>query len=392
MARRASIQSRKMPAPQAPTPGARSRARRLRDVLRQAVLAPISAKTPGRIKLVACVFLALLRDYRRQADLFRPASGARRRRQARRRRRHRGGAARHPRPQWRDSRDRHQGDVGLRRAAPHHRQGRSGRTSDRRAARRRRAAICASGSARARASSGSSARSRRSSRRRSFASACPASASCPRTSASIRTARSRAHVLGFANLDNEGIAGIEKYIDGQGLADLHGAGLQPDAGKSRRRSRFARPQGDLRRARRTRQGHRASSRRRPAPPPSSTSIPARSSRMASLPDFDPNKPADALRSRPYQPHDGRRLRDGLDLQGDVARDGARCRQGQPQFAGRRARLAALRPLHHPRFPRPASHADRAGGVHLFLEHRRGAHGADGRRRRAQGVSAQDGPT
>ncbi|MBV9393934.1 MAG: penicillin-binding protein 2, partial [Methylobacteriaceae bacterium] len=39
-----------------------------------------------------------------------------------------------------------------------------------------------------------------------------------------------AHVLGFANLDNVGIAGIEKYIDGQGLADLHNAGfsLTPD--------------------------------------------------------------------------------------------------------------------------------------------------------------------
>lgn len=34
-----------------------------------------------------------------------------------------------------------------------------------------------------------------------------------------------AHVLGFANIDNIGIAGIEKYIDGQGLNDLRGAGL-----------------------------------------------------------------------------------------------------------------------------------------------------------------------
>ena len=34
-----------------------------------------------------------------------------------------------------------------------------------------------------------------------------------------------AHVLGFANIDNIGIAGIEKFIDGQGLADLHGAGF-----------------------------------------------------------------------------------------------------------------------------------------------------------------------
>ena len=38
-----------------------------------------------------------------------------------------------------------------------------------------------------------------------------------------------AHVLGFANVDNIGIAGIEKYIDGQGLADLHIAGFKPEA-------------------------------------------------------------------------------------------------------------------------------------------------------------------
>jgi cell division protein FtsI (penicillin-binding protein 3) len=34
-----------------------------------------------------------------------------------------------------------------------------------------------------------------------------------------------AHVIGFANIDNAGIAGIEKYIDGQGLKDLNGAGF-----------------------------------------------------------------------------------------------------------------------------------------------------------------------
>jgi cell division protein FtsI (penicillin-binding protein 3) len=34
-----------------------------------------------------------------------------------------------------------------------------------------------------------------------------------------------AHVLGYVNIDNAGIAGIEKYIDGQGLADLHGFGF-----------------------------------------------------------------------------------------------------------------------------------------------------------------------
>lgn len=38
-----------------------------------------------------------------------------------------------------------------------------------------------------------------------------------------------AHVLGFANVDNQGIAGMEKYIDGRGLADLTGAGLVSSA-------------------------------------------------------------------------------------------------------------------------------------------------------------------
>lgn len=34
------------------------------------------------------------------------------------------------------------------------------------------------------------------------------------------------HILGHVNVDNEGIAGVEKYIDGQGLADLQEIGLQ----------------------------------------------------------------------------------------------------------------------------------------------------------------------
>ena len=37
-------------------------------------------------------------------------------------------------------------------------------------------------------------------------------------------AEAAAHVLGFANVDNVGIAGMEKYIDSQGLAGSNGAG------------------------------------------------------------------------------------------------------------------------------------------------------------------------
>ena len=36
------------------------------------------------------------------------------------------------------------------------------------------------------------------------------------------------HLLGHVNIDNQGIAGIEKWLDGHGLADLHMAGLATD--------------------------------------------------------------------------------------------------------------------------------------------------------------------
>jgi cell division protein FtsI (penicillin-binding protein 3) len=36
------------------------------------------------------------------------------------------------------------------------------------------------------------------------------------------------HVIGHVNVDNQGIAGLEKWLDGRGLADLHRAGLASD--------------------------------------------------------------------------------------------------------------------------------------------------------------------
>src|SRR6516225_2668521 len=36
------------------------------------------------------------------------------------------------------------------------------------------------------------------------------------------------HLLGHVNIDNQGIAGIEKWLDGRGLADLHMAGFASD--------------------------------------------------------------------------------------------------------------------------------------------------------------------
>ncbi len=59
-------------------------------------------------------------------------------------------------------------------------------------------------------------------------SAFRASASSPRTSAFIPTAPVVSHIIGHVNIDNQGIAGIEKWLDGSGLADLHTAGFATD--------------------------------------------------------------------------------------------------------------------------------------------------------------------
>ncbi|WP_052034240.1 penicillin-binding protein 2 [Rhizobium sp. AP16] len=37
--------------------------------------------------------------------------------------------------------------------------------------------------------------------------------------------RTAAHILGYVDIDNHGVAGIEKYLDGQGLSDLTSAGM-----------------------------------------------------------------------------------------------------------------------------------------------------------------------
>ncbi len=87
------------------------------------------------------------------------------------------------------------------------------------------------------ASPGSSAKSRRSSRRRFTGLAFPASASCTENRRVYPTGPVVSHLLGHVNIDNQGIAGIEKCLDGQGLAALHMAGLRPTVCKIRSSSR-----------------------------------------------------------------------------------------------------------------------------------------------------------
>lgn len=103
-----------------------------------------------------------------------------------------------------------------------------------------------------------------------------------------------AHVLGFTNSDNQGIAGIEKYIDGQGLADLHGAGfnLTPENLKPIAMSL------DMRATHALRDELVQGLQRFSAKAAAAAILDVNTGEIvaeASLPDYDPNNPVDALK-------------------------------------------------------------------------------------------------
>lgn len=102
-----------------------------------------------------------------------------------------------------------------------------------------------------------------------------------------------AHVLGFTNIDNNGIAGMEKYIDGEGLADLHGAGfrLTPEDLKPVTLSIDIKATHALRDELVWGMGHfKAKAAAGAIMDVNTGEVVA----MTSLPDYDPNTPADAL--------------------------------------------------------------------------------------------------
>jgi cell division protein FtsI (penicillin-binding protein 3) len=102
-----------------------------------------------------------------------------------------------------------------------------------------------------------------------------------------------AHVLGFANLDGAGISGLEKYIDGQGLADLHGAGFNLTADNLKPVISSL----DLGATYAVREELEKGIAKFKAKAGAAAILDVNTGEvvaMASLPDFDPNNPADAL--------------------------------------------------------------------------------------------------
>jgi cell division protein FtsI (penicillin-binding protein 3) len=102
-----------------------------------------------------------------------------------------------------------------------------------------------------------------------------------------------AHVLGFANIDNVGIAGIEKYIDGQGLQDLNGAGFNISASDLKPVELSI----DLRVQHALRDELEKGVAKFKAKAAAGVIMDVNTGEMialVSLPDFDPNNPVDAL--------------------------------------------------------------------------------------------------
>ncbi len=101
------------------------------------------------------------------------------------------------------------------------------------------------------------------------------------------------HILGSVNVDNQGIAGIEKYIDALGLADLHQAGFALERGLEPVRLSV-----DLRVQHALRDELNKALQRYTAIAAIGIVLDVRTGEvvgMSSLPDYDPNNPAEALK-------------------------------------------------------------------------------------------------
>ena len=198
------------------------------------------------------------------------------------------------------------------------------------------------------------------------------------------------HVIGHVNIDNQGIAGIEKWLDARGLADLHMAGFATD--------RLQKPVElavDLRVQHALRDELLAAQQKYKVKVAAAGLITdVRTGEviaMVSVPDYDPNNPREAL-----DPNRINRLTTGVFEMGStfkaltmaMALDSGKITLG---LELRCAAAAAIRKIRDQRLSRAAAHPHGAGDFHLLVQYRHRQDGARARRRASQGVPAQDGP-
>ena len=191
-----------------------------------------------------------------------------------------------------------------------------------------------------------------------------------------------AHLIGLVNIDNQGIAGMEKWLDSNGLADLHRAGFATD--------RLQRPvelSVDLRVEHALRDELLKAKDKYKAKAASGLVSNVKTGEivaMVSLPDFDPNNPREA-----HDPDRINRLTTGVYEMGSTFKALTLAMALDSGKATLNTMYDARGALHYGKFAihdtHPAGPRDLAvGSVHVLLERRRGAHRAGAGRRGAQG--------
>ena len=193
-----------------------------------------------------------------------------------------------------------------------------------------------------------------------------------------------AHVLGFADTDNIGVAGMEKYVDGQGLANLHSLGFELTAETLQPITLSL----DLKATHAVRDELAKGIEHFKAKAGAAAIMDVNTGEivaLASLPDYDPNGSPN-IRDKELI----NRLNVGIYEMGSTFKAltiamALELGQGQSELAPRCAQRAQSRPRDDPRLSCDARHAHRARGVRAFLEYRHGAHGPRAGGREAQGV-------
>jgi hypothetical protein len=186
------------------------------------------------------------------------------------------------------------------------------------------------------------------------------------------------HVLGLVNVDNNGIAGMEKWIDDQGLADLRALGLVDESSLQPVRLSL-----DLRVQHIVRDELVQAMERYDAIGAAATVVNARTGEvmaMVSLPDYDPNNPFNA-----HEKDRLNRITGGVYEMGSTFKIFATAMALDSGLFNLNSRFDASQPLRiagglGARLSRPRPGAHLPGGLHLFLQHRHGAHGGRGRGR------------
>ncbi len=152
-----------------------------------------------------------------------------------------------------------------------------------------------------------------------------------------------AHVLGFANLDGVGISGLEKYLDNQGLSDLTGMGFKVAATDLKPLTTSL----DLRATYAVRDELAKGVEHFHAKAGAAAILDVNTGEivaMASLPDFDPNQPADAL-----NPNNINRLSVGVYEMGSTFKAISIAMALETQKVNLRTQLDARSELHYGRF-------------------------------------------